>query len=121
MSWAEYTSLNRSPLGGMHFFERTSRAIQVGASRAYAKTWVVNPGAQGYGQALMLQNPPQVVATVGSLQVLYAPEWGYYVYGYPQDFASRAEAVAFARSLQGAPVVKAGLPWPLILLALLLV
>ena len=117
-----WVNLNPNPLtGGINFFERGTRHTQVGTPTAYSRTWVVGQGA-GYGQPMMLKEPPARVGSVGSLPIMYTEAFGYYVGDYPGEFDTLAEAEEYARFLLGtgeAPSV--GSPLPLVALLALLI
>jgi hypothetical protein len=108
MSNFEWTRIdNQASRDGFYFWERTSQGIhpQPPLSKAYPESWVV--GGEKGGGSIMVEKLPVEAFQVRGLPIYYEPSQDiWFVDGYPENFATAAEATAFAESLVPTEVVE---------------
>jgi len=111
--WFEWTRIdNQASRDAFYFWERTSQGIKprLPLNKAVIESWVV--GGERGGGPIMVESLPVEAFQVKGIPVYYDQYQDiWFVDGYPDNFASAAEAAAFAESLIPAtPPTKSGQP-----------
>lgn len=101
MSWFEATRIdNQASRDDFDFWERVSHSndAKPPLNVAYAESWVV--GGEKGGGSIMVEKLPIEAFQIRGLPIYYDPSQDiWFVDGYPENFATAAEATAYAESL----------------------